>query len=92
MPDYKSILRRSIEGVPDHTADMRRAIYERARATISRQLTSVNPPLPAEMVMDPVAFKPKRFTPPLFTWTLADCPAMPISVPAVVLTSSSNSP
>ncbi len=50
MPDYKSILRRSIENVPDHTADMRRAIYERARATIARQLTSVDPPLSAESI------------------------------------------
>lgn len=50
MPDYKSILRRSIENVPDHTADMRRAIYERARATIARQLSSVNPPLSAESI------------------------------------------
>jgi hypothetical protein len=29
---------------------MRRAIYERARATIARQLTSVDPPLPAESI------------------------------------------
>ncbi len=50
MPDYNSILRRSIEGVPDHTVDMRRAIYERARATIARQLAAVDPPIPAEQI------------------------------------------
>jgi hypothetical protein len=50
MPDYNSILRRSIEGVPSHTADIRRAIYVRARATIARQLTSVTPPLSAESI------------------------------------------
>lgn len=50
MPDYTTILKRSIEGVPDHTSDMRRAIYERARSTISRQLTSVDPPLSAQQI------------------------------------------
>jgi len=31
MPDYASILKRSIETLPEKTPDMRQAVYERAR-------------------------------------------------------------
>lgn len=50
MPDYSTIIKRSVESVPDHTPEMRRAIYERARATIAKQLANVDPPLPAEQI------------------------------------------
>ena len=50
MPDYSTIIRRSVESVPDHTPEMRRAIYERARATIAKQLQNVDPPLAAEQI------------------------------------------
>jgi hypothetical protein len=45
MPDYASILRRSVSALPDPSADMRQAVYQRARAALARQLTAVDPPL-----------------------------------------------
>jgi len=45
MPDYASILRRSISALPDPTPEMREAVYQRARAALARQLTAVDPPL-----------------------------------------------
>ncbi|HSG96304.1 MAG TPA: hypothetical protein VLA28_12350 [Afifellaceae bacterium] len=50
MPDYASILQRSIETLPEKTPDMRQAVYERARAALARQLTSVDPPLAPESI------------------------------------------
>jgi hypothetical protein len=50
MPDYASILKRSIETLPEKTPDMRQAVYERARAALARQLTSVDPPLGPESI------------------------------------------
>ena len=45
MPDYASILRRSISGLADPSPEMREAVYQRARAALARQLTAVDPPL-----------------------------------------------
>ena len=45
MPDYASILRRSISALPDPSSEMREAVYQRARAALARQLTAVDPPL-----------------------------------------------
>jgi hypothetical protein len=45
MPDYASILRRSVAALPDPTVEMREAVYQRARAALARQLTAVDPPL-----------------------------------------------
>ena len=45
MPDYASILRRSVSALPDPNSDMRQAVYQRARAALARQLTAVDPPL-----------------------------------------------
>ena len=50
MPDYASILQRSIETLPEKTPDMRQAVYERARTALARQLTAVDPPLSAELI------------------------------------------
>ncbi len=50
MPDYASILKRSIETLPEKTPDMRQAVYERARSALARQLTSVDPPLSPESI------------------------------------------
>ena len=48
MPDYRAILRRSIESLPENTPAMRQAVYDRARAALARQLTAVEPPLSAD--------------------------------------------
>jgi hypothetical protein len=45
MPDYASILKRSISGLADPSPEMREAVYQRARAALARQLTAVEPPL-----------------------------------------------
>lgn len=45
MPDYASILRRSVSALPDPSPEMREAVYQRARAALGRQLTAVEPPL-----------------------------------------------
>jgi outer membrane biosynthesis protein TonB len=45
MPDYVSILRRSIAALPNPGPEMREAVYQRARAALARQLTAVDPPL-----------------------------------------------
>jgi hypothetical protein len=45
MPDYASILRRSIAALPNPGPDMRQAVYQRARAALARQLTAIEPPL-----------------------------------------------
>ena len=45
MPDYASILRRSVSALPDPSSEMRQAVYQRARAALARQLTAVDPPL-----------------------------------------------
>jgi len=50
MPDYASILKRSIETLPEKTPDMRLAVYDRARAALARQLTSVDPPLAPQSI------------------------------------------
>jgi hypothetical protein len=45
MPDYASILKRSVPALPDPSPEMREAVYQRARAALARQLTAVDPPL-----------------------------------------------
>ena len=44
MPDYVSILNRSIATRQADTPDKRQAVYETARAALARQLTAVDPP------------------------------------------------
>lgn len=50
MADYRSILDRAIAGLTDNTEENRRAIYDKARNALMRQLSSLEPPLsPAEI-------------------------------------------
>ncbi|MEP3231367.1 MAG: hypothetical protein ABJO30_00915 [Hyphomicrobiales bacterium] len=50
MADYRSILDRAIDGLQNNTEEARRAIYEKARAALMRQLSSLQPALsPAEI-------------------------------------------
>ena len=47
MADYFPLIRRAIEALPDGgTSDQRRAIYDRARDALMRQLRSIEPALP----------------------------------------------
>lgn len=71
MPDYASILRRSISALPDPTSEMREAVYQRARAALARQLTAVDPPLSSREIEtqhqeleDAVARLEAEFAPP----------------------------
>ena len=47
MADYKELLRRAIEALPENNGAARRAVYEKARAALVGQLRAINPPLPA---------------------------------------------
>ena len=48
MADYFPVLSRAVAGLENNTAEARRAVYERARAAIVRQLRAIEPPLPEE--------------------------------------------
>lgn len=45
MADYYPLLTRALEGVPDPTPDVRRNVYERARAALIAQMRNLNPPI-----------------------------------------------
>src|SRR3954466_8510774 len=47
MADYKELLRRAVEALPENNGAARRAVYEKARAALVGQLRGINPPLPA---------------------------------------------
>jgi hypothetical protein len=47
MADYYPLISRALDGLSDKSPDMRRAVYERARAALMAQLQSLDPPLPA---------------------------------------------
>ena len=50
MADYRSILDRAIDGLQNNTDEARRAIYEKARGALMRQLSTLQPALsPAEI-------------------------------------------
>ena len=50
MADYRSILDRAIDGLQNNTDEARRAIYEKARSALMRQLSTLQPALsPAEI-------------------------------------------
>lgn len=46
MADYFPLLVRAISGLPQNTGDARKAVYDRARAALLKQLRGVEPPLP----------------------------------------------
>lgn len=48
MADYFPVLSRAVAGLEHNTGEARRAVYERARAAIVRQLRSIDPPLAEE--------------------------------------------
>ncbi len=46
MADYYPLLVRAISSLPQKTGESRRAVYDRARTALMRQLRGVDPPLP----------------------------------------------
>src|SRR6478609_5281746 len=50
MADYKELLRRAVEALPENNGAARRAVYEKARAALVGQLRSIQPPLPAREI------------------------------------------
>ncbi|MGE4373701.1 MAG: hypothetical protein AB7E29_12540 [Xanthobacter sp.] len=46
MADYYPLLVRAISSLPQNSAEARRAVFDRARAALLKQLRSVSPPLP----------------------------------------------
>jgi len=47
MADYKELIRKAIQALPENNGAARRAVYEKARAALVGQLRGLNPPLPA---------------------------------------------
>lgn len=50
MADYYPLLAKAVAGLADATPDARRAIYERARQALFRQLRNFDPPLANEVI------------------------------------------
>ncbi len=47
MADYKELIRRAVQALPENNGAARRAVYEKARAALVGQLRGLNPPLAA---------------------------------------------
>src|SRR5215218_9659281 len=47
MADYKELLRRAVQALPENNGQARRAVYEKARAALVGQLRAIQPPLAA---------------------------------------------
>jgi hypothetical protein len=50
MADYYPLLAKAVAGLPDSTAEARRAIYERARGALFGQLRNLDPPVPEDAI------------------------------------------
>lgn len=50
MADYRDLLRRAIDALPENTGANRRAVYEKARGALVSQLRAIEPPLPAREI------------------------------------------
>ncbi|HEX2018899.1 MAG TPA: hypothetical protein VGO17_08160 [Aurantimonas sp.] len=50
MADLSGVLRKTIDGLPRATPQMRAKVYEKARAAIQRQIQAANPPLGEDVV------------------------------------------
>lgn len=47
MADYRELLRKAVEALPENNGASRRQVYEKARSALVAQLRAINPPLPA---------------------------------------------
>ncbi|TFF27335.1 hypothetical protein E3C22_02420 [Jiella endophytica] len=50
MADLSGVLRKTIDGLPRATPQLREKVYEKARAAIQRQIGAANPPLAEQVV------------------------------------------
>src|SRR5690554_449375 len=50
MADYRELLRRAVDALPENTGSNRRAVYEKARGALVAQLRAIEPPLPAREI------------------------------------------
>ena len=50
MADYRELLRRAIDALPENNGTARRAVYEKARSALVTQLRAIDPPLPAREI------------------------------------------
>ncbi|MEM1365100.1 MAG: hypothetical protein AAGH82_05030 [Pseudomonadota bacterium] len=55
MPDYHAVLKKTLAGLPTNTPEIRTKVYDKARATIRRQLEAMQPALPLERIEAEVA-------------------------------------
>ncbi|MFV0255889.1 hypothetical protein AYO25_01615 [Candidatus Liberibacter solanacearum] len=50
MVDFVLVIQRAVDNLPENTPEMRSHIYERARVAVSRQLESMNPRIPRDIL------------------------------------------
>src|SRR6185437_240694 len=50
MADYKELIRKAIQALPENNGASRRAVYEKARAALVGQLRGLDPPLSAREI------------------------------------------
>src|SRR5262245_45943763 len=50
MADFVAVIRRAVDGLADNTPELRVKVYERARGAVQRQLESMKPRPPEEML------------------------------------------
>lgn len=50
MADFIAVIRRAVTGLPNNTPEMRTKVYEKARAAVRRQLETMTPRPPEEML------------------------------------------
>ena len=50
MADFVAVIRRAVDGLADNTPEMRARVYEKARSAVTRQLESMKPRPPEEML------------------------------------------
>ncbi len=50
MADYRELLRRAVDALPENNGAARRQVYEKARSALVAQLRAIDPPLPAREI------------------------------------------
>jgi hypothetical protein len=50
MADYRELLRKAVDALPENTGQARRDVYEKARQALVAQLRAIDPPLPSREI------------------------------------------